>query len=91
MSPTSYLAAPPRVSLVGARLYAEGPRGSSPTDGPAAGEPSATETSSRSGYRKAVSLPPKNFPPKDLLLAANRCVYGSSASGGGVVKSIEIY
>jgi len=38
-----------------------------------------------------VTLPPKNFPPKDLLLAANRCVYGSRASGGGVVKSIEIY
>jgi HD-like signal output (HDOD) protein len=38
-----------------------------------------------------VSLPPKNFPAKDLLVAANRCVYGSRASGGGVVKSIEIY
>ena len=38
-----------------------------------------------------LSLPPKNFPPKDLLLAANRCVYGSRTSGGGVVKSIEIY
>jgi len=38
-----------------------------------------------------VCLPPKNFPPKELLLAANRCLYGSHASGGGVVKSIEIY
>jgi HD-like signal output (HDOD) protein/GGDEF domain-containing protein len=39
----------------------------------------------------AVALPPKNFPPQDLLTAANRCLYGSQASGGGVVKSIEIY
>ena len=38
-----------------------------------------------------VSLPPKNFPPQDLFTAADRCLYGSHASGGGVVKSIEIY
>lgn len=38
-----------------------------------------------------VSLPPKNFPARDLLAAADRCLYGSSASGGGVVKSLEIY
>ncbi|MBN2022086.1 MAG: HDOD domain-containing protein [Pirellulales bacterium] len=38
-----------------------------------------------------VSLPPKNFPAEDLLKAADRCLYGSHASGGGVVKSIEIY
>jgi GGDEF domain-containing protein len=38
-----------------------------------------------------VSLPPKNFPPGDLMSAAARCLYGSHASGGGVVKSIEIY
>lgn len=38
-----------------------------------------------------VCVVPKNFPCKDLLVAANRCVYGSRASGGGVVKSIEIY
>jgi len=38
-----------------------------------------------------VSLPPKNFPAKDLLTAADRCLYGSQTSGGGVVKSIEIY
>lgn len=37
-----------------------------------------------------VSLPPKNFPPDDLLSAAARCLYGSHVSGGGVVKSIEI-
>ena len=34
---------------------------------------------------------PKNFPPRDLLEGADRCLYGSHASGGGVVKSIEIY
>jgi GGDEF domain-containing protein len=38
-----------------------------------------------------VSLPPKNFPPKDLIDAADRCLYGSRASGGGIIKSIEIY
>lgn len=38
-----------------------------------------------------VSLPPKNFPPDDLFVAADRCLRGSHASGGGVVKSIEIY
>ncbi len=37
-----------------------------------------------------VALPPKNFPAEDLLAAADRCLYGSRASGGGVVKSIEI-
>jgi HD-like signal output (HDOD) protein len=38
-----------------------------------------------------VSLPPKNFPPNDLLASADHCLYGSQSSGGGVVKSIEIY
>jgi GGDEF domain-containing protein len=38
-----------------------------------------------------VSLPPRNFPPSDLLSAAERCLYGSHTSGGGVLKSIEIY
>jgi GGDEF domain-containing protein len=38
-----------------------------------------------------VSLPPKNFPAQDLLVAAGRCLSGSRASGGGVLKSIEIY
>jgi HD-like signal output (HDOD) protein/GGDEF domain-containing protein len=39
----------------------------------------------------SVALPPKNFPAADLWVAARRCLYGSHASGGGVVKSIEIY
>ena len=38
-----------------------------------------------------VAMPPKNFPPADLFAAASRCLYGSHASGGGVVKSLEIY
>ena len=38
-----------------------------------------------------VAQPPKNFPPRDLLDGAERCLYASHASGGGVVKSIEIY
>ena len=37
-----------------------------------------------------VALPPKNFLPQDLLAGADRCLYGSRVSGGGVVKSIEI-
>ncbi len=39
----------------------------------------------------AVNLPPRNFPARDLIQAANRCLYGSRSCGGGVVKSIEIY
>ena len=38
-----------------------------------------------------LSIPSKNFPPNDLFKAAARCLYGSHASGGGVLKSIEIY
>ncbi len=38
-----------------------------------------------------VSQVPKNFPLEKLLEGADRCLYGSRASGGGVVKSIEIY
>ena len=38
-----------------------------------------------------LSLPPRNFPADDLFEGAARCLYGSHASGGGVVKSIEIY
>lgn len=38
-----------------------------------------------------VALPPKNFPPQDLVEAADRCLYGARASGGDSVKSIEIY
>jgi HD-like signal output (HDOD) protein/GGDEF domain-containing protein len=39
----------------------------------------------------SVTLPPKNFPTAELLAAAGRCLFGSHASGGNVVKSIEIY
>jgi hypothetical protein len=37
-----------------------------------------------------LSVPTKNFPPLDLLIGAERCLYGSQVSGV-VVKSIEIY
>ena len=36
-----------------------------------------------------VALPPKNFRCEDLIDSASRCLYGSRASGGSVVKSIE--
>ena len=38
-----------------------------------------------------LSLPLKNFAPQDLLAGADRCLYSSHASGGNVVRSIEIY
>ncbi len=38
-----------------------------------------------------IALPTKNFLPATLLDGASRCLYGSHASGGTVVKSIEIY
>jgi HD-like signal output (HDOD) protein/GGDEF domain-containing protein len=42
------------------------------------------------GVASSAQLP-KNFPPRDLLEGADRCLYASHVSGGGVVKSIEIY
>ncbi len=39
----------------------------------------------------SVAMVPKNFPAMELFTAADRCLYGSRASGGGTVKSIEIY
>ncbi|MBN2580106.1 MAG: HDOD domain-containing protein [Pirellulales bacterium] len=57
-----------------------------PQDAGPAGRPSRASVGAAT-----VALPPRNFPPQDLLTAANRCLYGSQASGGGVVKSIEIY
>lgn len=38
-----------------------------------------------------VATPAPNFPPQDLLTAAQRCLFASGTCGGGVVKSIEIY
>jgi len=38
-----------------------------------------------------VTVPAKNFPPHDLIEAAERCLYGAKSCGGGTVKSIGIY
>jgi GGDEF domain-containing protein len=38
-----------------------------------------------------LSLPPRNFPPEELLTAAERCLSGVQLSGGDGVKSIDIY
>ncbi|MBN2477224.1 MAG: HDOD domain-containing protein [Pirellulales bacterium] len=38
-----------------------------------------------------VAMPPKNFIAEDLFAAADRCLYAAHASGGSLVKSIEIY
>ena len=55
-------------------------------------EPDALSAAAKMGIGLAtVSRPPRNFPPRDLFDGANRCLYASHASGGGVVKSIEIY
>lgn len=39
----------------------------------------------------AVSLPVKNFPPRDLLESAERCLAAARSTGPSVVKSLEIY
>lgn len=36
-----------------------------------------------------LALPPKNFPPEQLIEAAERCLSGAKLSGGGTTKSIE--
>ncbi len=38
----------------------------------------------------SVAVPPKNFPPSDLIEAAGRCLYGAQSSGGDGLKSIGI-
>lgn len=37
----------------------------------------------------SLSLPPRNFPPQELIASAQRCLSGALHSGGGAVKSIE--
>jgi len=39
----------------------------------------------------SVALPPKNFPPQDLIETAQRCLSAAQSSGASVVKSLEIY
>lgn len=36
-----------------------------------------------------LTLPPKNFPPQELIDAARRCLGGAQLSGGDTVKSLE--
>jgi GGDEF domain-containing protein len=58
---------------------------------PSANPPDGHWTAQVSVGVASVALPPRNFPAHDLIDGASRCLYGSHASGGGVVKSIEIY
>ena len=39
----------------------------------------------------AVHFPPRNFPPHELLDAAERCLYAARAAAGDAVKSLEIF
>ncbi len=39
----------------------------------------------------AVSVPPKNFQPEELIDSATRCLHAAQTSGGNALKSIEIY
>ena len=39
----------------------------------------------------SVTLPPKNFPPLDLLSTAERCLSAAQSSGTSVAKSLEIF
>ena len=38
----------------------------------------------------AITVPPKNFVPTDLVESAERCLHASRLSGGNALKSIEI-
>jgi HD-like signal output (HDOD) protein/GGDEF domain-containing protein len=38
-----------------------------------------------------LALPPRNFPPQELIDAAWRCLSAAQTSGGNVIKSIDIY
>jgi HD-like signal output (HDOD) protein/GGDEF domain-containing protein len=37
-----------------------------------------------------LRLPPKNFPPREMIDAVSRCVFAAQASGGDVLKSIDL-
>lgn len=70
---------------LGNRLIEHVTRGSTATEG------DKRPLASVSVGAATVCMPSKNFPARDLIQAANRCLYGSHSSGGGVVKSIEIF
>ena len=37
-----------------------------------------------------LSLPPRNFPPSQLIEAAERCLYAAENAGGAAVNSIDL-
>ena len=39
----------------------------------------------------AVTLPPKNFAPQDLIDSTERCLHAARLAGGNALKSIELY
>ena len=39
----------------------------------------------------ALAFPPKNYAVKNLVDAAERCLYAAQASGGNSIKSIDVY
>ncbi len=39
----------------------------------------------------SVALPPKNFPPGELIASAGRCLYAARSAGGDSLKSLEIF
>lgn len=38
-----------------------------------------------------VDVPPRNFQQREMITAADRCLYAARAAGGGIVKSIAMY
>lgn len=62
---------------------------------PGCDRPSAVELARRLPARgvgvATVSVPPKNFPPRDLYVGAARCLHAAQSGAAGAVKSIEIY
>ncbi len=38
-----------------------------------------------------ADVPPRNFRERELVAAADRCLYAARSAGGGIVKSIDMY
>jgi GGDEF domain-containing protein len=54
------------------------------------GEQSSTSPIKISLGVATLALPPRNFPERELVEAARRCLHAAQTSGGDAVKSIEI-